>query len=172
MNTTHAVTATASNASTYTYVSCSTNQRMGRPLSPRVSDLPVRRRRGLRLLAADDAVGFLEALLFLKLPAVHFVPDVQQFLTGAGEPRRGHRILVGLDAEVEDRVEPLHVHVLRDRVVLDPLADLRHVLVGQVQPPEGTTLLVVLLHYAQAADRHQLLAAQVELARVHELLLR
>src|SRR5439155_11742292 len=44
--------------------------------------------------------------------------------------------------------------------------------VGQVQSPQGAALLVVLLYDAQAADGHQLLGAQVQLARRHELLLR
>jgi len=116
--------------------------------------------------------ALLERLVLLHAAAVHFVPDVEQLLAGAAQARGGQGVLVALLAQLQDRVQPLGVHVLRDGVVLDPLADLRHVLVGQVEPAERPALLVVLLHHPQAADGEQLLAPQVQLTRGHELLLR
>ena len=68
--------------------------------------------------SADGAVGFLERLVLLQGAAVQLVPDVLQFLAGPGQAGAGEGVLDGLDAQVEDRVQPLLVHVLRDGVVL------------------------------------------------------
>ncbi|HEX2971451.1 MAG TPA: protein kinase, partial [Tepidisphaeraceae bacterium] len=78
----------------------------------------------------------------------------------------------GLRPQLQNLVQLLPVHLLRHRVIFDPLADARHIRIGHIQPAQRPPLLAVLLDHPQPADGHELFAAQVQLAGRHQLFLR
>src|SRR5437773_2159960 len=116
-------------------------------------------------------VGFFVSLILLHHAAVHVVPDIHDLRPRLFQSGSSQCIAVGLFAQFQYLIEPLAVHFLRYRIILDPLADPRHIFFSDIQPPQRPAFFAIFLHHAQAADGHQLLASQVELASDHQLLL-
>src|SRR6266850_780364 len=126
----------------------------------------------LRRFPPRGLVGFFVSLILLHHAAVHVVPDIHDLRPRLFQPGSRQCIAIRLLAKFKNLIQPLAVHFLRYGIILDPLADSRHIFFGDIQPPQRPAFFSVFLHHAQSADRHQLLAAQIQLAGDHQLLLR